>query len=61
MNDIKDAVYGETKNGKWYSCPNCGAEFDYVDVLNEEVAKRIDGNDRVYQCDKCGNNFRIPQ
>lgn len=62
MDKILDVLYGPmSSDGKWYHCPHCKTAFNFMEVLNQEVAERVNDDYRVYKCKECNGLFRMPE
>ena len=60
--DILDVISGPaSKDNKWYHCPYCSADFNYMDILNGIDSEPVDTHNRIYKCKKCKKLFRMPE
>lgn len=62
MDKILDVLYGPmSSDGKWYHCPHCKTDFNFMDVLNGIAAIPVDTHERIYKCVECKKDFRMPE
>ena len=60
MNKIPNVQYGPmSENEKWYHCPHCHADFNYMDVIDGTAAIPINTHECIYQCIECKKEFRM--
>ena len=62
MKTILDVLSGPmSEDGKWYHCPHCKANFNFMDVMDGDAAIPVDTHERIYSCAVCGKDFRMPE
>lgn len=62
MGNVLDIICGPmSDDNKWYHCPHCKADFNFMDVLDGDAAEPVNTHDRVYKCKNCDQDFRMPE